>query len=86
MRRMLATEAVLTAVSGTAGGIAVGVAGAASALAVLNRAEDDVFRPDLPWPQLGVVVAVAAVAALVASVLPARRALRQPVVESLAAD
>ncbi|ROO62517.1 putative ABC transport system permease protein [Micromonospora sp. Llam0] len=86
LRRMLATEAVLTAVSGTACGIAIGVAGAASALAVLNHAEDDIFRLDLPWTQLGVVVAVAAVAALVASVLPARRALRQPVVESLAAD
>ncbi|MFY1654462.1 ABC transporter permease [Solwaraspora sp. WMMB762] len=86
LRRMLATEAVLTAVSGTACGIAIGVAGAASALAVLNSAEDDIFRLDLPWTQLGVVVAVAAVAALVASVLPARRALRQPVVESLAAD
>ncbi|WJK32313.1 FtsX-like permease family protein [Solwaraspora sp. WMMA2065] len=82
LRRMLATEAVLTAVSGTACGIAIGVAGAASALAVLNSAEDDIFRLDLPWTQLGVVVAVAAVAAL----LPARRALRQPVVESLAAD
>ncbi|MDG4775046.1 FtsX-like permease family protein [Solwaraspora sp. WMMD792] len=85
LRRMLAAEAVLTAVSGTACGIAIGVAGAASALAVLNSAEDDIFRLDLPWTQLGVVVAVAAVAALVASVLPARRALRQPVVESLAA-
>ncbi|WFE23666.1 FtsX-like permease family protein [Solwaraspora sp. WMMD937] len=86
LRRMLATEAVLTAVSGTACGIAIGMAGAFSALAVLNRAEDDIFRLELPWTQLGVVVAVAAVAALVASVLPARRALRQPVVESLAAD
>ncbi|MFY1697976.1 ABC transporter permease [Solwaraspora sp. WMMA2101] len=86
LRRMLATEAVLTAVSGTACGIAIGVAGALSALAVLNNAEDGIFALQVPWAQLGVIVAGAAVAALVASVLPARRALRQPVVTSLAAE
>ncbi|MFY1636300.1 ABC transporter permease [Solwaraspora sp. WMMB335] len=86
LRGMLSVEAVLMAVTGAVCGIVIGVAGAASVIAALNTENDGVFWLDLPWGQFGLIVAVAGVAALLASVLPARRALRQPVVESLAAE
>lgn len=86
LRGMLATEAVLTAAGGVVCGIVIGIAGALSAIAVLNDTNEESFGLALPWTQLGVIIAVAAVAALVASVLPARRALRQPIVTSLAAE
>ncbi|MCZ7429153.1 hypothetical protein O7607_25700 [Micromonospora sp. WMMA1949] len=44
------------------------------------------FTLVLPWARIGLIVAVAVVAALLASVLPARRALSRPVVASLGAD
>ncbi|MEU8261788.1 hypothetical protein AB0C02_14350 [Micromonospora sp. NPDC048999] len=44
------------------------------------------FTLVMPWGRLGLVVAVAVLAALAASVLPARRALSRPVVEALGAE
>ncbi|WP_422741806.1 FtsX-like permease family protein [Micromonospora sp. WMMD754] len=85
MRGVLAVEAVLTASVGTLLGVALGVGVAAGAMAVVARIGGD-FTLVLPWGRLGLIVAVAVLAALLASVLPARRALSRPVVASLGAD
>ncbi|GAB3070010.1 FtsX-like permease family protein [Micromonospora schwarzwaldensis] len=85
MRAALAVEAVLTALVGTVLGVALGIAVAAGAMAVVARVGGD-FTVVLPWGRLGLIVAVAVLAALLASVLPARRALARPVVAALGAD
>ncbi|MEU8315496.1 ABC transporter permease [Micromonospora sp. NPDC048887] len=85
MRGVLAVEAVLTALVGTLLGVALGTGVAAGAMAVVARIGGD-FTLVLPWARIGLIVAVAVVAALLASVLPARRALSRPVVASLGAD
>ncbi|MGY0006353.1 ABC transporter permease [Micromonospora sp. I033] len=85
MRALLAVEAVLTALVGTLLGIALGTGVAAGGMAVLARIGGD-FTLVLPWGRLGLIVAVAVVAALAASVLPARRALSRPVVAALGAE
>ncbi|MEV5633818.1 ABC transporter permease [Micromonospora tulbaghiae] len=85
MRGVLAVEAVLTALVGTLLGIALGTGAAAGAMSVVARIGGD-FTLVLPWGRIGLIVAVAVVAALLASVLPARRALSRPVVASLGAD
>ncbi len=84
MRAMLATEAVLTALVGAVLGVALGTGVAAGAMALLARLGGGEFTLVVPWGQLGGVLAVAVLAALAASVLPARRALAVPVVEALA--
>ncbi|SCL47142.1 ABC transporter permease [Micromonospora chersina] len=85
MRAVLAVEAVLTALVGTLLGIALGTGVATGGMAVLARIGGD-FTLVLPWGRLGLIVAVAVVAALAASVLPARRALSRPIVTALGAD
>ncbi|RKN40672.1 FtsX-like permease family protein [Micromonospora endolithica] len=82
MRAMLAVEAVLTAGVGVVLGIALGTGVSAAAMALLGRISGD-FTVALPLGRLGLIVGVAVAAALVASVLPARRALARPVVEAL---
>ncbi|WP_341721280.1 FtsX-like permease family protein [Micromonospora sp. FIMYZ51] len=83
LRAMLATEAVLTALVGAVLGVALGTAVAAGAMALLARLGGQ-FVLVVPWGQLGGILAVAVLAALAASVLPARRALAVPVVAALA--
>ncbi|MEV0328352.1 FtsX-like permease family protein [Micromonospora echinospora] len=85
MRAMLAAEAVLTALVGAVLGVALGIGVSAGAMAFLAELAGD-FTLVLPWGQLGGILAVAALAALAASVLPARRALSRPVVEALGAE
>ncbi|MFD2765011.1 ABC transporter permease [Micromonospora eburnea] len=85
MRAVLAVEAVLTALVGTLLGIALGTGVGAGGMAVLARIGAD-FALVMPWGRLGLVVGVAVLAALAASVLPARRALSRPVVEALGAE
>ncbi|MER7893858.1 ABC transporter permease [Micromonospora sp. NPDC094482] len=83
MRAMLAIEAVLMALVGALLGIGLGAGVSASAMALLNRIGGD-FHVVLPVGQLALILAVGVVAALLASVLPARRALARPVVAALA--
>ncbi|MEV6376682.1 ABC transporter permease [Micromonospora musae] len=83
MRVMLAVEATLMAAVGALLGLALGTGVSAAAMAMLDRLGGD-FHLVLPVGQLGLILAVAVVAALLASVLPARRALARPVVEALA--
>lgn len=82
MRAMLAVEAVLMALVGALLGVGLGTGVSAGAMGVIARVGGD-FTLVLPWGQLGLILAVAVLAALAASVLPARRALSRPVVESL---
>ncbi|MGW4499664.1 ABC transporter permease [Micromonospora sp. NPDC004336] len=82
MRAMLAAEAVLMALVGALLGVGLGTGVSAAAMALLARISGD-FAVVLPLGQLGLILGVAVVAALVASVLPARRALARPVVEAL---
>ncbi|KXK60294.1 ABC transporter permease [Micromonospora rosaria] len=85
MRAMLAVEAVLTALVGAVLGVALGVGVGAGTMALLAELGGD-FGLVLPWGQLAGILAVAVLAALVASVLPARRALSRPVVQALGAE
>lgn len=82
MRAMLAVEAVLMALVGALLGVGLGTGVSAAAMALLARISGD-FAVVLPLGQLGLILGVAVAAALVASVLPARRALSRPVVEAL---
>lgn len=83
LRRSLAVEALLiSVVSGVAGivlGTLFGWAGSAMVFSLYGK----VVYP-VEWGTAGVVLAVAAVSALLASVLPARRAVKTPPVEALA--
>ncbi|MEU8013152.1 ABC transporter permease [Micromonospora parva] len=83
MRAVLAVEAVLMAVVGAVLGVGLGTGVSASTMALLDRLGGD-FHVVLPFGQLGLILGVAVLAALLASVLPARRALSRPVVEALA--
>ncbi|MBD8044360.1 FtsX-like permease family protein [Arthrobacter sp. Sa2BUA2] len=85
LRGMLALEAVLIAGVAALFGIALGaVYGWLGAQSALGSFADVV--PALPWAQLAGVLAVALVAGLGASLLPARRAARLSPVAGLAAD
>lgn len=91
LRGTIAIEAVLiaavAAVLGCALGVFYGWAGAQLVLADLSATAGagTVVRPVVPWLELGLVVAVAALAGLAASLLPARRAARLSPVAGLAA-
>ncbi|MGS2615076.1 ABC transporter permease [Micromonospora sp. LZ34] len=82
MRAMLAVEAVLMSLVGAVLGVGLGTGVSAAAMALFARMGGD-FHLVLPLGQLGLILAVAVLAALGASVLPARRALARPVVEAL---
>lgn len=85
LRGMLALEAVLIAGVAALLGLGLGaVYGWLGAQSALGGFAD--VTPALPWVQLGGVLAVALVAGLGASLLPARRAARLSPVAGLAAD
>lgn len=74
LRGMIAIEALLLAAVGAVVGIALGIGyGIAGAKAAVGEA-DRAASIAIPWGQISVVLALALVAGLVASVLPARRA------------
>ena len=79
--------AAVAAVLGCALGVFYGWAGAQLVLADLSATAGagTAVRPVVPWRELGLVVAVAALAGLAASLLPARRAARLSPVAGLAA-
>ncbi|WP_432511765.1 FtsX-like permease family protein [Kineococcus sp. SYSU DK001] len=83
LRALLAWEALLVAgvaaVLGVALGTGYGLAGTASVLA-----REVPVRLDVPWLQVAGIVVVAAVAGVLASVLPARRAARTPPIAAIA--
>jgi putative ABC transport system permease protein len=85
LRGMLAVEGVLIAGVGAVLGIVLGLlfgwAGAATALSLMGDVSYAV-----PWTDLGLVLAVAVVAGLLASVVPARAAVRTSPVAALGVE
>jgi putative ABC transport system permease protein len=85
LRASMAVEGALIAGVGAVVGVLLGLAygwlGSASVLAGIAELELQV-----PWGDLGIVVAVALVAGVLASVLPGRSAARTPPVAALAVD
>ncbi|GAB3078620.1 FtsX-like permease family protein [Nocardioides zeae] len=86
LRRTLATEGVLLSVVATLIGTAVGVLFATIGVKVMVQPSIPDAAMVLPYGQLAVVVLVAALAGLVACVLPARRASRTAPAAGLTAD
>ncbi|MEU8251966.1 FtsX-like permease family protein [Nonomuraea sp. NPDC048916] len=86
LRRMLAAEAVLLSLVATVLGTVLGVGFAwAACETIVKRALRDATM-HVPWLSLGVVVLIAALAGLLAAVLPARRAARVSPVAGLSLD
>lgn len=80
VRAMVRQEAVTVALIGAALGLALGIPFGAAFTSV-ETFNIDTFT--LPWVQLGVGIVVAALAGLVAGILPARRAARMDVLDAL---
>ena len=84
LRRMVRLESVAIAVLGAVLGIAMGVAfGVALQRAIADQGIDVL---SIPWAQLVVFVALAALVGVLAAVLPARRAARLNVLEAIATE
>lgn len=85
LKKMLATEAVLiggvAALLGVVLGSAYGLLGAQSVMGAFGA-----MSVSIPWLQLAGVIAVSVVAALAASIVPARRAAKLAPVQGLASE
>lgn len=84
VRGMLGIEAAIIAVFGTVMGMVVGVAAGAVIRAVYKA--DGLSVLSIPWDQLGVFLVLSILVGLVASVSPASRALKQPVLDAVASE
>lgn len=84
LRGSLLVEGSLIAVVGTVLGAVLGLLYGWAGCAVLLGGTGDLV-PAVPWPYLGAAAAVALLAGVVASVLPARAAVRTPPVAALTA-
>ncbi|HEY6497064.1 MAG TPA: FtsX-like permease family protein [Trebonia sp.] len=84
LRRMIGMEAVLIALMGTVAGVAFGVGFGWAISRGFTRTQD--VAVSYPVLQITAYAVLAAVAALLASVIPARRAARLSVIEGLAAE
>ncbi|MEU8118212.1 FtsX-like permease family protein [Spirillospora sp. NPDC049024] len=82
LRRMLSVEALVMAVIGAATGVVLGVGFGWAATNAM--ASDSIFA--LPYLQVAGFVVLAGAAGMLAAVLPARRAAKTSIVESLAHD
>jgi len=84
LRLMVRLEAVIVAVLGAVLGVAMGlVFGVALQRAIADEGIDVLA---IPWLQLALFVALAAVAGVLAAVLPARRAARLDVLTAIGAE
>ncbi|SEF81981.1 putative ABC transport system permease protein [Nonomuraea solani] len=86
LRRMLAAEAVLMSVVATVLGTTIGVGFAWVAYETIVKRALSRAVMLIPWSSLGVVVLTAALAGLLAAVLPARRAARVTPAAGLSLD
>lgn len=84
VRGMLGIEAAIIAVFGTVMGMVVGVAAGAVIRAVYKA--DGLSVLGIPWDQLGVFLVLSILVGLIASVSPASRALKQPVLDAVASE
>lgn len=83
---MPATEAALLSVVATLLGTVIGICFAGFACGAVVKPILDEATLQIPWLALGVVVLVAAMAGLLASVVPARRATRVTPAAGLSLD
>ncbi|GGS83166.1 FtsX-like permease family protein [Nonomuraea spiralis] len=86
LRRLLATEAVLLSVVATALGTVIGLGFAWVGYETLVTRALSEATMRIPWTSLGLVVLAAALAGLLAAVLPARRAARVTPAAGLSLD
>lgn len=89
LRRMIVVESAALTVAATATGLVLGFGyGWAGAQALLGGAQGEpVFvLPGVPWAMIGLLVVAAGVLTLVASIAPARRAMRVSPVVALAVE
>jgi putative ABC transport system permease protein len=86
LRRMLATEALLLSVVATLLGTVIGVGFAWVGYETFVKRALTHATMQIPWPSLAAVVLIAALAGLLASVLPARRAARVTPAAGLSVD
>ena len=84
LRLMLAVEAALLAGVGAAVGVLAGIGYGWIGVASAFGEAGETMVIDIPWGQLGLVLLLAVVAALLASVLPARRAAKATPTQALA--
>ncbi|PLS30455.1 Permease of ABC transporter system [Bifidobacterium margollesii] len=84
IRGMLAIEASIISVFGTVLGLIVGVAAGAVIRKVYES--DGLEMLSVPWSQLVVFLLVSVLVGLLASVSPASRALRKPVLDAVASE
>ena len=84
VRGMLAIEAVILSVFGTLVGIVVGVA--AGVVIRIAYESQGMTTLTIPWDQLVLFLIVAILVGLIASISPARRALKHPVLNAVASE
>ncbi|ANS79742.1 putative ABC transporter protein [Serinicoccus hydrothermalis] len=84
MRSMLLAEGVLLALVSAGLGLALGIGYAALGIQTILP-EDTAVAVSVPWERVGLILGVALLAGVLASVLPARRAARVSPAEGLAA-
>ncbi|RSX52700.1 ABC transporter permease [Bifidobacterium callimiconis] len=84
VRGMLAIEAAIISVFGTLLGLVTGVGAGVVIRAVYGGNGLEVLS--IPWDQLGVFLVLSIVVGLLASVQPAGRALRKPVLDAVASE
>ncbi|WP_430788321.1 ABC transporter permease [Actinoplanes sp. G11-F43] len=85
LRLSLSAEALVMALTGTIIGTLLSMAITRSALGSV-AGEGDAMELVVPWDRLAVLLAIATVAALTASIIPARRAVRNSITGNLAAE
>ena len=81
---MLGIEAAIISVFGTLMGLIVGVAAGAVIRSVYESEGLETLA--IPWTQLLVFLVLSVIVGLVASVSPASRALKQPVLDAVASE
>lgn len=84
IRGMLAIESMIICVFGTLLGIALGVC--AGIVIRVTYAESGLHTLAIPWGQLGIFFVLAIVVGLIASLTPAHRALKKPILEAINTD
>jgi putative ABC transport system permease protein len=81
LRRSITWESALIAVLGATIGMGLGLF---FAWAVIAALEDDVLVLSIPWDQVALALVAAALAGVVAAVIPAWRASRRDILEAIA--
>lgn len=84
VRGMLAIEAVIISVFGTLLGLVIGVGAGAMIRSVY--ASSGLEKLSIPWSQLVIFLVLAVVVGLIASVSPASRALKKPVLDAVSSE